>query len=138
MKKDMENVLVKGEEIVIQAKISIIPTIVWIIISLLACFGGIVFGLLIFVLFGCKPLLGYLSNSLIITNKRVYGITGIIKKEELDIPINKVNAISVSNTLLGGILGYKKVKITSMGDGWLFNYVTNANEIKRTFYEMQE
>ena len=83
-------------------------------------------------------LVSYFTNNLCITNKRVYGSTGLIKKQELDIPIDKVNTISTSKGLFGTILKYETVTIKSFGDGWTFPQVKNAQEIKRVFYEQQE
>lgn len=83
-------------------------------------------------------LVSYFTNNLCITNKRVYGSTGLIKKQELDIPIDKVNTISTSKGLLGSIMKYETVTINSFGDGWTFPQVKNAQEIKKIFYEQQE
>ena len=68
----------------------------------------------------------------------MYGSTGLIKKQELDIPIDKVNTISTSKGLFGTILKYETVTIKSFGDGWTFPQVKNAQEIKKIFYEQQE
>lgn len=83
-------------------------------------------------------IVSYFTNKLYITNKRVYGSTGLIKKQELDMPIDKVNTITTSKGLLGSIMKYETVSIKSYGDGWTFPQVKNAQEIKRVFYEQQE
>lgn len=137
MEKNEEN-LSKGEEILVKAKQSQIMLIIGGIITVGCLFIHYVVALLFLLLIYRAWIVSYLTNNLCITNKRVYGSVGLIKKEELDVPLKSVNAISVSKGLFGSILGYSKITITSHGDGWTFPFVTNAKEIKKAFYDNQE
>ena len=133
----MEKNLTNGEEILVKAEQDKIALIVGGVITLLLLVAWPL--ALLWLIFIYRAwIVSYFTNKLYITNKRVYGSTGLIKKEELDMPIDKVNTITTSKGLLGSIMKYETVSIKSYGDGWTFPQVKNAQEIKRVFYEQQE
>ena len=134
----IEENLTKGEKILIKAEQSNIMLIVGAVIAVLCLVINVVLGLLFIVLIYLRWVISLKTNSLCITNKRVYGSVGFIKKEELDMPLKSINAISVSKGLFGSIFGYSKVSITTHGEGWTFKFVSNAKELKKVFYEAQE
>ena len=129
--------LTNGEEILVKAEQDKIALIVGGVITVLLLVAWPL--ALLWVLFIYRAwIVSYFTNKLYITNKRIYGSTGLIKKQELDMPIDKVNTISTSKGLLGSIMKYETVNINFFGDGWTFPQVKNAQEIKRVFYEQQE
>ena len=129
--------LANGEKILVKAEQDKIALIVGGVITVLLLVAWPL--ALLWVLFIYRAwIVSYFTNKLYITNKRIYGSTGLIKKQELDMPIDKVNTISTSKGLLGSIMKYETVTINSFGDGWTFPQVKNAQEIKRVFYEQQE
>lgn len=133
----MEKNLTNGEEILVKAEQDKIALIVGGVITLLLLVAWPL--ALLWLIFIYRAwIVSYFTNKLYITNKRVYGSTGLIKKQELDMPIDKVNTITTSKGLLGSIMKYETVSIKSYGDGWTFPQVKNAQEIKRVFYEQQE
>ena len=133
----MEKNLTNGEEILVKAEQDKIALIVGGVITLLLLVAWPL--ALLWLIFIYRAwIVSYFTNKLYITNKRVYGSTGLIKKQELDMPIYKVNTITTSKGLLGSIMKYETVSIKSYGDGWTFPQVKNAQEIKRVFYEQQE
>lgn len=74
----------------------------------------------------------YIKNMrLYYTNKRVVGEVGIINIKTLDTPINKVNNIYVSNS----ILGFGTICISSSSGEYIFKYVKNAEELKNGIME---
>ena len=133
----MEKNLTNGEEILVKAEQDKITLIVGGVITLLLLVAWPL--ALLWLIFIYRAwIVSYFTNKLYITNKRVYGSTGLIKKQELDMPIYKVNTITTSKGLLGSIMKYETFSIKSYGDGWTFPQVKNAQEIKRVFYEQQE
>ena len=94
--------------------------------------GGLFFGFI-------KSIIAYFTDELAITNKRVYGRCKpkLIGGLELDMPIDKVNTLSNSKGLFGSILGYSTITIKSFGDGWIFPFIKNSDELKKLFYEVQ-
>jgi uncharacterized membrane protein YdbT with pleckstrin-like domain len=60
-------------------------------------------------------LLLFLSSEFGITSKRVLGKTGFIRRTSLDIVLNKVEAIRLSQSILGRILNYGDIEVTGTG-----------------------
>lgn len=72
--------------------------------------------LLIFALWRlCDRLVLFLSTEFGITSKRVLGKTGFIRRTSLDIVLNKVEAIRLSQSILGRILNYGDIEVTGTG-----------------------
>lgn len=57
----------------------------------------------------------FLSTEFGITSKRVLGKTGFIRRTSLDIVLNKVEAIRLSQSILGRILNYGDIEVTGTG-----------------------
>lgn len=57
----------------------------------------------------------YISSEFGVTSKRVLGKTGIIRRSSLDIVLAKVEAIRLSQTILGRILNYGDIEVTGTG-----------------------
>jgi uncharacterized membrane protein YdbT with pleckstrin-like domain len=57
----------------------------------------------------------FLSSEFGITSKRVLGKTGFIRRTSLDIVLNKVEAIRLSQTILGRVLNYGDIEVTGTG-----------------------
>lgn len=165
-----ENNLQHGEAIVVRAQFSMwgaVGGVIGMIITVpfaIVCFvlGGfvsdlpsvqiycvsigvflLVFGvfLLIFTVASTK------SNELVVTNKRVIGKHGILGKHIIDIPIDKVDSVSVQIPFFGQLFHYNSIRINTAGSysvgvgnaaANIFPAVTNANEIKNVINEAIE
>lgn len=138
MSMKIEENLTKDEKILITAEKDKIVLIVGAVITVICFIINVVLGLLWLIIFYRAWIISYCTTHLCLTNKRVYGVTGLIKRTELDMPLDKVNTITISKGLFGSILGYGNVSIKSFGDGWTFMRIKNAQEIKKLFYELQE
>lgn len=57
----------------------------------------------------------FLSSEFGVTSKRVLGKTGFIRRTSLDIVLNKVEAIRLSQSILGRILNYGDIEVTGTG-----------------------
>jgi uncharacterized membrane protein YdbT with pleckstrin-like domain len=57
----------------------------------------------------------FLSSEFGVTSKRVLGKTGFIRRTSLDIVLGKVEAIRLSQTILGRILNYGDIEVTGTG-----------------------
>jgi uncharacterized membrane protein YdbT with pleckstrin-like domain len=60
-------------------------------------------------------LIFFLSSEFGVTSKRVLGKTGFIRRTSLDIVLGKVEAIRLSQTILGRILNYGDIEVTGTG-----------------------
>jgi len=57
----------------------------------------------------------YITSEFGITSKRVLGKTGFIRRRSLDIVLAKVEAIRLSQSILGRILNYGDLEVTGTG-----------------------
>ncbi len=86
------------------------------------------------VLFG---IINYFTSEFGVTNRRVLIKTGIIRRKTLELNLGKVESFQVRESLLGRILGYKRLVLTgSGGTNQSFSYVANANTFRRTVVEL--
>lgn len=78
------------------------------------------------------------NTELAITNKKVFGKTGIFSTKTMDTPLNKINNVSVSRKLLGNILHYSSMDISSSSGSYVFHYVKDADQFKATLMQQIE
>ena len=71
-----------------------------------------------------------MTTKLYITNKRVSGKVGLIRTNELDSPLNKINGVQVKQGLFGKIFNYGTVSITTASTVFDFPYIDKPNEFK--------
>lgn len=64
---------------------------------------------------------GYKTNDLILTNKRVFGKCGLISTTQMQSSLNKIDSVSFSNCLIGKIIGYGTVQITTQSSVFKFD-----------------
>ncbi|MEN9846778.1 MAG: hypothetical protein RIS36_1925 [Pseudomonadota bacterium] len=57
----------------------------------------------------------FFSSEFGVTSKRVLGKTGFIRRTSLDIVLNKVEAIRLSQSIMGRILNYGDIEVTGTG-----------------------
>lgn len=62
-----------------------------------------------------ERLILFLSSEFGITSKRVLGKTGFIRRTSLDIVLGKVEAIRLSQSILGRVLNYGDIEVTGTG-----------------------
>ena len=109
----IENSLVSGETVEQKAGVSWLSQF-W--LYLLAVFFmtntyTMIFSALLILL----AIMNISNTELAITNKKVIGRTGFLKKESVDMPIDRLESINIEQGLIGRILGYGKVKINGIG-----------------------
>jgi uncharacterized membrane protein YdbT with pleckstrin-like domain len=91
--------LISGEEVIYEAQLH------WIIfVSLRAI-------LTLFI----APLIDFLTSEFAITNKRVIIKVGFISRRTLEINLQKIESISVDQTILGRILDYGNIVVIGTG-----------------------
>ena len=74
--------------------------------------------------------IGYKTNDLILTNKRVFGKYGLISTTQMQSPLTKIDSVSYSNGLIGKLLGYGTVKISTTSNTFKFRFIHEGH----TFY----
>ncbi len=139
----IESNLLKGEEIVAKAKIHwavFIPAIVFLIIALLIFSKGdyeifvILFG--VFILALLKGLIVFKTNELAITNQRIIGKKGLISRETAELKYEKIESISVAQSILGRILKFGTIVVRGTGGTAVsFQFVANPVAFKNKAME---
>lgn len=76
------------------------------------------------------PVLRTKTNKLILTDKRLYGKTGIIKIQSLTSPIQKVQTVGIDKKILGRALGYADITIHCVTGVYIFKCQSNAEEMQ--------
>lgn len=137
----IEDMLVKGEEVIVQARIH--WAIYWraaavLILSVLV--GGFIvkeLGYLLLVTSLAMFIHAWLKKSillLVVTNKRILVRYGILQVDVVDMHFDKTESIELERMIPGYLLGYANVVLMGTGNRYVVvPYVENAVEIRRTY-----
>ena len=113
-------------------------------------FVGIAFLLMIFTFFIMTPVfvlamawlvirfISYTSTDLILTNKRVFGKTGLISTTQMQSPLNMINSVAFNNGIIGKLLGYGTVHITTASTVYKFRYIKDGQTIYSDIFNQLE
>jgi uncharacterized membrane protein YdbT with pleckstrin-like domain len=71
------------------------------------------------------------SSEFAVTNKRVILKTGFIKRKFCEIQLNKSEGLQIEEGVMGRMLGYGKVRITSGGVVEIFSPIAKPFEFKK-------
>lgn len=69
--------------------------------------------LVVWIVLVARQFLRILSTEIAITDRRVMSKTGILRTEVKTTPLDKVNNVNVSQGLLGNVLGYGDIEVTT-------------------------
>lgn len=117
----IKSVIVPGEELIVSAKthwfIYIVPTIL-VAASILATIAIpsisiLVFPATLFLMF--QALLYAYSTEMAVTSKRIIAKTGFIRRNTIELRIEKVESLKVDQSILGRIFNFGTVSITGSG-----------------------
>ncbi|WP_304091624.1 PH domain-containing protein [Methanobrevibacter gottschalkii] len=81
---------------------------------------------------------GYKTNDLILTNKRVFGKCGLISTTQVQSSLNKIDSVSFSNGLIGKIIGYGTVQITTQSSVFKFRYIREGQTLYSDIFNQIE
>ncbi len=140
---EIKSVLVKGEEVILRAKLH--GAIYWKAVAVLI-FALILFltipplGMLLAV-FGaillCVAILTQHYLLLVVTNKRILARYGLLQMDVVDIRLSKVESIDLERMLPGHLFGYASVVVMGTGQRSIrVPYIANADQFRRYYNEM--
>lgn len=112
------------EETVKEGHISLFSMIIWIIIDLFLCCFFVGFVML------AVHIVKFSTSKLEITTRNIHGRKGLIRREELDAPLNKITGIKVEQGLFGQIFNYGTIIITTAATTCTFEYFDHPQEFK--------
>lgn len=130
MSKNLKNNLMPNEKIVEVASFSkalLIPGILITFLFLIANPAALFVAFLSFI----PAIIYFTSNTLAVTNKKILGITGLVKKSELESPLNKIQNIKVDYSVLGRLFKYGTVQITTDSGLYTFKYIAKPVDFKK-------
>ena len=76
------------------------------------------------------PFLRVKTDHLVLTDKQIYGKTGILKTQSLSAPISKIQTVNIHRSLLGRVLGYSDLEIHCVTGIYDFRKQSNAREMQ--------
>ena len=82
--------------------------------------------------------IAYKTNDLILTNKRVFGKIGLISTTQMQAPLNKIDAVSYSNGLMGKIIGYGTVEIVTTSSKFKFRFIRDGQSLYNDIFNQLE
>ena len=101
-----------------------VPTILWLVLGFVFEAAGIAWVFVAIALFSFgKAILRKLGSEFMLTNKRVVLRQGIISRKTVEIILAKCEGVSVDQGILGRILNYGTLVVTTGGATSRFNYV---------------
>jgi uncharacterized membrane protein YdbT with pleckstrin-like domain len=99
----------------------------------------IVGGLVFLVVWVIRPFLRWLTTQYVFTNRRIITRAGIVSKRGRDMPLAKVNNVSFEVSVLGRILNYGRLEVTSASDeNLVIDDVPHVEVIQRDVYRLHE
>lgn len=87
----------------------------------------VVIALLILIIY---PIGRYKSDKIIITNKFAHVKIGIINPEEIDIPLNKLDMLEITQSSKGRMLGYGQVSLLTNVEKINYGYIENPEDLQ--------
>ncbi len=133
MGKFVENNLTKNEKIVKECK----PTMLFLIPKWI--FGILFCWLLLIPLIKAIIATVQVCNiELALTNKKVAGKVGVANTKTMDIPLNKIQNVAVTQKLGGKIFNYATIEITSAAGKFTYMGMKNAEDFKRAVIAQQD
>ena len=81
--------------------------------------------------------IAYKTNDLIL-NKRVFGKIGLISTTQMQAPLNKIDAVSYSNGLMGKLIGYGTVQIVTTSSKFKFRFIREGQSFYNDIFNQLE
>ncbi|MGA0944317.1 MAG: PH domain-containing protein [Candidatus Nanopelagicales bacterium] len=80
-----------------------------------------------------------MTTQYVFTNRRIITRAGVVSKKGRDMPLAKVNNVSFEIGVLGRILNYGRLEVTSASDeNLVIDDVPNVEVIQRDVYRLHE
>lgn len=82
--------------------------------------------------------ISYNSTDLILTNKRIFGKTGLISTTQIQSPLNMINSVAFNNGIFGKILGYGTVQVVTASTLYKFRYISDGQTLYSDIFNQLE
>jgi uncharacterized membrane protein YdbT with pleckstrin-like domain len=96
-------------------------------------------GAIILIVWVIRPFAMWVTTQYVFTNRRIITRAGVIAKKGRDMPLAKVNNVSFEVGIVGRLLNYGRLQITSASDeDLIIDDVPNVEVIQRDVYRLHE
>lgn len=130
----VQNSLIANEKIEKEANVTFVSQTFWILLAILS-----IFTLILPVLFVVIAVLNVKTTELAVTNKKVIGKTGWIGRNSIDLPLAKLESVTINESLFGRMLGYGTVLISGTGGHRVaIPYIKAPHDFKRMVLSLQD
>ncbi len=136
----IDSILVSGEQVLHRGQISLLSMLpafigggLLVLLGLvMAIAGGTSVVMLLGVVWIGVALLKRLTTELAVTNRRVVAKTGVISRNTVELNLNKVESVSVHQSMLGRLFGYGSIVVKGTGgDAAPIPFIAEPLEFKR-------
>lgn len=86
--------------------------------------------LVLFALSVAWPIAKIKTNILVLTDKRVYGKSGIFGTSSLTAPFSQINTVNLTRSLIGRVLGYGTLQIHCITGVYKYKTLCNPEEMQ--------
>jgi len=119
--------LIPGENIESTAEISWMSQFWYFFWTVLLCWTAIIPVLLIL-----SAIINIVTTELAVTNKKLIGKTGFIRRESIDMPLSKLESVVIDQGIIGRMFGYGRVSIRGVGGNRVsIPHIKNPLEFRR-------
>ena len=145
VERNVENSTIVNNSIFVEAKTSSIETVLEARVSRVAALvpsvvTGFIFAIFLgiyvgFILGGIMFLVAYIDLrhiKLSVSNRRICGQTGIVHIDHMESPLEQVSNVRVDRSVMGSLLGYGTVVVSTNSSEYYFGFIKNADSFQQS------
>lgn len=123
----VENSLIPGERVESKATITWMSQFWYFLFALIT-----VFTVILPILFILKAIINVTTTELAVTNKKIIGKAGFIRRVSIDLPLERLESINIDQGIIGRILGFGRVSVRGVGGNYVsIPYVNQPMDFRR-------
>ncbi|QNT25389.1 PH domain-containing protein [Ralstonia solanacearum] len=137
----VESSLISGEKVESSASISWLSQFWYLFFAAFFALGAInTHGMFLLCLFFfVLAVINVTTTELAVTNKKVIGKAGFIRRTSIDMPLEKLESININQGILGRILGYGRVSVRGIGGNVVsIPYIKTPLQFRRVVMDLMD
>ncbi len=131
----VESSLISGEGVIQTAKVSWMSQLRYFIFAVFFLILGAYFlpWIIVAFLLVLSMVVNVTSTELAVTNKKVIGKIGFIRRTSVDIPVRKLESINIDQGIIGRVFGYGTIELIGIGGNYfVIPWIKNPMKFRRT------
>lgn len=137
----VESSLIAGEGVIQVAKVSWLSQLRYLVFAVFFSVLGAYFlpWIIVAFLLLLSIVVNVTSTELAVTNKKVIGKVGFIRRESVDIPVRKLESIHIDQGIVGRLCGYGTIELIGVGGNYLvIPWIKNPMKFRRTVMSVMD